>query len=338
MRASLPWRIAALAAALVLGAAGLGYAQPGMTVAGLAAQSLGLPFGIIGRDLAWQDVPLSLDIARLAAPLALIWLIAGLLRHTVGNSFALARMRARGEHLIVAGDDALAQTIVLGELAQRKPVVVLGNRTDAAWIGPALRRGAAICPDLAKCGLESARALAITGPDGAANLAQARQIVAGLHLVRHAGNPLEIIASVSDDNGLDPAAANGLHNAQGRIRPAFLPDMVARRLFLDHSLDAFRWSGGHEATVFIIGLTDVTRLYIARLLTGGHWRDGRKARLVVIDTEPLAAQAIIAERHGTVDALSPITFARWDGTEERIAPLVAELHKTHGRPVAYVID
>lgn len=322
----------------MLGAAGLGAAQPGVATAGLAAQSLGLSIGILPDDLAWQEVPLALDIARLAAPLALIWLIAGLVRHILGNQFALARMRARGEHLIVAGDGALAQTIVMGELAQRKPVVILGNRSDAPWIGQALRKGAVICPDVSKCGLESARALAITGPEGAANLAQAGEIVAGLHLVRPAGNPLEIIASVSVDDGLTADAGDGLITAQGRVRPALLPAMVARRLFLDHSLDAFRWSGSRDATVFIIGLTDVTRLYIARLLTGGHWREGRKAKLVVIDTDPLAARAAIVERHGTIDALSPIVFARWDGTEAHLAPLVSELHITHGRPVTYIID
>lgn len=338
MRASLPWRIAALAGAVVLGAAGLGTAQPGMTTASLTTQSLGLSIGMLRDDLAWRELPWALDIARLAAPLALIWLVAGLVRHTFGNPFALAWMRARGEHLIVAGDGALAQTIVMGELAQRKPVVILGNRSDAPWIGPALRSGAAICQDLAKCGLESARAMAITGPEGEANLDHARQIVAGLHRVRPAGNPLEIIVSVSDDDGLPPETGDSLISAQGRVRPAYLPDMVARRLFIDHSLDAFRWRGAHAVTVFIIGLTDVTRLYIARLLTGGHWRDGRKARLVVIDTDPLAAQAVIAKRHGTVDALSPITFARWDGTEAQIAALVSELQIEHGQPVAYVID
>lgn len=322
----------------MLGAAGLGEAQPGMTWVSVAAGSLGLSIGMLPDDLAWQEVPLALDIARLTAPLALIWLVAGLLRHALGNRYALARMRARGEHLIVAGDGALARMIVMGELARHKPVVILGNRIDAPWIGPALRDGAAICPDLAKCGLESARALAFTGPEGADNLALARQIVAGLHLARPAGNPLEIIVSTSGDDGLPPDAEDGTINAQARVRQAILSDMVARRLFLDHTLDAFRWSDVRDATVFVIGLTDVTRLYIARVLTGGHWRGGRKAKLVVIDTEPRAAQATIADRHGKIDALSPIAFVRWDGTEAQIAPLVTELHRSCGRPVAYIID
>lgn len=337
MRVRLSVRLAALGGAIALGAAGIASASP-FAAGRLLVQSLALPFGLLPGDLAAQDLPLSLEFARIAAPLALIWVVAGLLRHILGNGFVLARIRARGEHLVVAGHDVLAQSIVSTQLAQGRPVVILGQRNDAEWIGPAMRQGAAVCAEVSKCGLESARALVLTAPDDRANLLQAREIIAGLDLGRPAGNPLEVIASLSSEDALPPGAGDALLGAQGRLRPACLPNMVARHLFLDHSLDAFTWHAEQDSTVFIVGLTEITRAYIAYMLTGVHWRNGKKARLVVLDTDPSAARAAIGRRHGNIDALSPIAYVAWDGKATGFDSLIADLQESYGRPAAYVID
>lgn len=338
MRIGLPLRFAALVAALLGGVAGLGMVQPEANWGQLAWQSVGLAIGRLPAHLYWAELPLLLDLARLACPLALAWAVIGMVRAVFGNRVALARMRARGEHIVVSGTGPLARTLVFSELSRRQPVVVVGHKADATWIAAALRKGAAICADFADCGLETARALAIAGTDGRANIAQARAVVTGPGPVRSAANPLEIVAIADNEDPLDREAQNGLITASARVRTALLPDMVARQLFRDHSLDAFRWAGHPECTVVIIGFSHVTRPYIVRQLTAGHWRGGRRVRLVVIDTDPAVAQAKLKERHGAVDALSPIVFMRWDGTGLDLARRVAEIEREHGHPVAYVID
>lgn len=340
MRAGLPLRFAALIAALMTGAVGLGMAQPGAGWDNLAGQSMGLAVGQLPARLAWMELPVLLDIARLACPIALLWVCIGLVRAAFGNRIALARMRARGEHIVVTGEGGLGKTLVMSELARRKPVVVVGRRGDAIWIDQALRKGAAICADFDRSGLESARALAIVGPDGGANLSLSLAVLASLDAARPPGNPLEIVATVDEDAVVETGSARetDFSTPAGRVRPALLPAMVARQLFRDHHLDAFTWADQLEMTVIVIGFSAVTRLYLVRQLTAGHRRGGRRVRLVVIDRDPASARVELGKRHGAVDTLSPVIFMAWDGTAARLAQIVAGATTGSGYPVAYVID
>lgn len=350
-------RIAAVVAAFLLGTYGFAEAHSmhgagSGPLAGNALKAVRLIVGGFPQDLDGKDLPLSLNIARWALPLLTFWSTIALAWMQVRNAVRMRFIRARGDHLVLAGDGSLAARTALATLEAGRRVLLWPPDARLDWVRDAQEEGAAEVEakgddlNVNELGLDKARGVVLLAPEDTANVALASTVMDQAARVRPAGDPLDVIARV-DDLDLRRSVEERFARADrstARIRFASIPDIAARQLFVQWPLDSFQRVGdgqpGESARrVFILGFSPAIERYMLRLLAGGHFRDGGKPRFIVVDRDGKAQEQGFRTRNPGADTLSPVLFE--DGKIDQsasAAALIDSLTQRHGEPVAVLVD
>ncbi|KQN05373.1 hypothetical protein ASE85_20125 [Sphingobium sp. Leaf26] len=345
-------RFGAMAVAFLLGSWGFAqaYADAHLptTLMQDALRALRLIVGSFPQLLEGRDLPLSLNIARWALPLLTFWSTAALAWEQLRNPLRLALIRARGGHLVIAGDESggLAGQAARGALADGQRVLLWPQDRRWLWIGDALEAGAAeVQQDVAEdsaaaLALDKARAALLLSREARGNIALASALLAQAAAVRPAGDPIDIILRVDD---LDLRRSVEQRFEQGdrrtaRVRLAALPDIAARHLALARPIDAFTRAGQAGRGVLVIGFTPLIERYVLRTLAGGHYRDGGKPGFAIHVQDAGQAEAAFHARNPGADSLSPLRFVEARPDPAGMAGLIDAHVALAGEPVAILID
>lgn len=229
LRRAAPLLAFAIAVALALVALGQAHAALGApaSLRQLVAAVPGLALGRLPPALDRGAPPPLLELAQTALPMAAAWLLAALLWLPLRNPARLWRARVRGDHLVIAGDGAMARLVAAAEIARGRSVL-LWTREPRAGEVRRLAHAAAVVPrhDDVPAALSLARARAVLvleeKSEDAAALAEALRDTAAP--VRDRGDPLDIIARV-DDFSSRRALEPRLENPGERAHP---PRLAAR--------------------------------------------------------------------------------------------------------------
>lgn len=343
-------RVGATLAAFLLGVYGfsVAYRQLGMdtTLWNNAFRSVRLIVGNFPDALEGRDLPLALHVARWALPLLTFWTTIALAWVQIRNPARLYFMRARGDHLIVAGDERLAARLVANALEDGNRVLIWSIDRHAAWVKDAVEQGAAeitLSDDLATTGLalDKARTVLLLGPDDSANIALAAAVLEGAATQRPAGDPLPVITRVDDldlRRGVEARFARNDHRT-ARIRFASIPDIAARQLFIDRPLDSFRAVTSADRLVLAFGFSPMVERFMLRQLAGGHFRDGGKPRFIVAAAGGAAAEQRFRARNPGADTLSPVQFREAAIDQPALAgTFVDDLVRERGEIAAVIVD
>jgi hypothetical protein len=313
-----------------------------------AFRALQLVVGQFPADLQDAPLPLSLQVARWALPLLTFWTTIALGWQQVRNPVRLRWIARRGEHLVIAGEEALAGRAAMAERMTERPTMLWVDDEQAPWIERLADRGVPHVPitgvdcGVDRLGLDRARAVLLLADDPTRNMALAAAVIENARATRTAGDPLPVIARIDDldlRRSVEERHARDGDRRTARLRVISLPDVAARSLFLDHPLDRFRYLGDDGRLVLMLGFTPTIERYALRLLAGSHHRDGRRPRVVVLDPDAAAKQAIFAARRPGADALSPLLFERATIDQPALLPRrLDDVAARHGHPVAIVID
>ncbi|WP_416463003.1 RyR domain-containing protein [Sphingomonas sp. VDB2] len=345
-------RFGAMALAFLLGTWGFAQAfaeaRIASTVMQDAMRAMRLIVGSFPQVLEGRDLPLSLDIARWALPLLTFWSTAALAWEQVRNPLRLALIRARGEHLVIAGDESggLAAQAARGALADGRRVLLWPQDRRTTWIGDALEAGAAeveqgVAQESATgLALDKARAVLLLSREARGNIALASAVLAQAAAVRPAGDPVDIILRV-DDLDLRRSVEQRFEHGDrrtARVRLAALPDIAARHLALARPIDGFTREGQAGRGVLVVGFTPLIERYVLRTLAGGHYRDGGKPVFAIHIAEAAQSEAAFRARNPGADGLSPLRFVEARPDPAGIGMLIDAHVAASGEPVAILID
>ena len=345
-------RFGAMGVAFLLGTWGFAQAYGDAAIPSTLAQdgfrSLRLIVGNFPQALEGRDLPVALHIARWALPLLTFWSTVALAWEQVRNPFRLYLIRARGDHLVIAGDDngGLAAQAAQGALADGRRVLLWPRDRRTTWIGDAIEAGAAEVErgegdDSAdQLALDKARAVLLLGQEARANIALASAVLGQAARVRAPGDPLDIILRVDDPDlrrSVEQRFAQGDHKT-ARVRLAALPDIAARQLALARPIDGFTRAGHSGRGVLVIGFSPLIERYVLRTLAGGHFRDGGKPAFFLYTDDAARQEAAFRARHPGADSLSPVRFIDARPDPAGIAALIDDHVAAYGEPVAILID
>jgi hypothetical protein len=311
-------------------------------------KSLQLIVGRFPEELSGQDLPWSLQIARFALPLTAAFATLTVAWTQVRNTLRSKLILARGEQLVVAGDDSLAARVARKERRAKRSVLLWTGDKRADWVEEAAEYGA---PHVAikgetrgadRLGLAKARGLLLAGPDDAANVALASAALEVALRSRSAGDPLTIIARVDDpdlrgplERRFDGAGERGV----ARVRFASLPDIAARQLFLNAPLDRFQVGDRPERRLYVLGFNAVAERYVVRLLAGAHYRGGAKPDIVVLDPEADRKRAVFQARRPGAAELAPVTFIQAAADQPSlVGAAIDAAAAAQGAPTSLLID
>lgn len=321
--------------------------HPG-TLANNLFHALHLVTGEFPDELDDRRLPWTLSLARWAVPLLTVWTAAGVLWLKLRNPLRLRWVRRRGEHLVLAGGPPLAPALVESEARARRPTLLWVDDPAAGWIGEAGNAGAPHVPatgthgGVDTLGLARARAALLIHDDDGRNIGLAAAVLEQAAKERPPGDPLAVLARV-DDLDLRASIADrfraGADHAIARLRLLSLPDLIARRLFVDAPLDAFVRVEEGARLVLALGFSPLVESYALRLLAGGHHRDGTRPRLVALTPDAEACERVFRARRPGADTLSPVLFEQ--AAIDRPALLRGVLDtaiERYGAPVAILID
>ena len=347
-------RFGAMAVAFLLGVAGFSQAFADahipMTLAQSALRAIRLIVGNFPEALEGRALPLTLQIARWALPLLTVWSTVALAWEQLRNPLRLALIRARGQHVVIAGDygheGGFAARAAMGELAYGRRVLLWPQDRRATWVTDALEEGAAEVEqreaganddDLA---LDKARAVLLLSRDARTNIALASAVSAQAATTRPAGDPLDVLLRV-DDLDLRRSVEQRFNEGDrktARVRLVSLPDIAARQLSLAHPIDAFGREDLRTRNILVLGFAPVIERFILRSLASGHYRDGGKPAFFVQAPGAAEIEAGFRSRHLAADAMAPISFME-ARCEPALAPgLIDAFVDRHGEPVAILID
>jgi hypothetical protein len=293
-------------AALILGYLGLARFRPTAAEFGHHPWDLfyyDIQLFVLGADPLQQagPYPLSLELARFAAPAVTAYTLAEAFRLLFAAE--LRRLRARNSrgHIVVCGDAPLADALARQLRAAGRPTVQVRVRPlDPAADGPArqlLVIGDARDPGMLRAaGLRRATALYACDSDSAANIAVG--LAAGRARVQST-HPLPVYAHIHDPELCLTLQARylGLPQPAG-VRLDFfnVDDLAARKLFREEPLAA---SDGRPAQLLVIGATTFGRAVV--LEAARHWRrrfdPGRAAPLPLSLIGEGAAEALTQLTH-----------------------------------------
>ncbi|MEJ7927064.1 RyR domain-containing protein [Sphingobium sp. AN641] len=344
-------RFGAMAVALLLGMWGfaIAYAPIGgaeRTLADNGFSAMRLIVGHFPAELEGRDMPPALQIARWALPLLTFWTTVVLAWEQLRNPMRLYFMRARGDHLVIAGDPGgqggLAARTAMAELNNGRHVLLWPQDRRALWVNDAVEQGAAEVEcsgdqrGLDLLALDKARAVLLLGQDAPANIALATSVGAKAAGVRPAGDPLDIILRIDDLDLRRSVESRFEHGDRktARVRLASVPDIVARQLSLDRPLDMFKREGVSGRTILVIGFTPPIERFILRTLAGGHYRDGGKPAFIVHDADAAGIEQGFRARHPAADRLAPVRFVA-GRTDPAFIPALVDAAPC---PVAILID
>ena len=313
-----------------------------------AMRAMRLIVGSFPQTLEGRDLPLALNIARWALPLLTFWSTAALAWEQLRNPLRLALIRARGEHLVIAGDESggLAAQAARGALAEGQRVLLWPQDRRTTWIGDALEAGAAEVEQgvaqesAAELALDKTRAVLLLSREARGNITLASAVLAQVSRVRPAGDPVDIILRV-DDLDLRRSVEQRFEHGDrrtARVRLASLPDIAARRLALAQPIDGFTREGQAGRGILTIGFTPLIERYVLRTLAGGHYRDGGKPGFAIHMSASAQGDAAFRARNPGADALSPLRFVEVRLDPARIAPLIDAHVAASGEPAAILID
>jgi hypothetical protein len=202
-------KAAAMLAAFLLGVHGFMVAYSGRGgghgLGDYAYKSLQLLVGQFPAELVEGPLPLSLQIARWALPLIAVWTTLSLAWRQSRNAIQSSLIRARGDHVVVAGDAGLAAHLMKAERKARRPVLIWTAQPSDPWVQQAADKGAphvvakSLGDGAGKLGLSKARSVVAAGPDGAANGALVSAVVDAALAQRLDGDPLTVITPVHLD-------------------------------------------------------------------------------------------------------------------------------------------
>ncbi len=329
------------------------------TVAGIAAFIMladaqpAVPFGLALTQAArlsigtGEDGPTAIigPTAAMILPL-LVWaaIIGGLWR-LVRNPVRLWRIRHRGGHLVIAGDESLAP-IVAGEGRSGNPAIVVTQGGAAGWRRRIHRTGSPhLTHDrLGAIGiyLRKARVVLIAGPDDEQNIATARSIIATQG--RLIGRPIALPVIVRiDDTRRHDAAERALvseaNDGSAQVRLISLPALVARALLRGGLIDRVERIGSPDRLLVIIGLTPISEHYLVDLLVSAHFADGRAVRVLVVDHTAEAQRAGIVARWPYLDRIGTPTFIDGDIADpSAVAASIGRIVASVGVPAMVLID
>jgi hypothetical protein len=345
-------RFGAMAVAFALGTWGFAqaFAQVGMasTLMQDALRALRLIVGQFPQALENRDLPLALDIARWALPLLTFWSTVALAWEQLRNPLRLALIRARGDHLVIAGDadGGLAAKAAAGALADGRRVLLWVQDRRTPWVVDALEAGAAeVQQDSAEdsattLAIDKARAVLLLSGEARGNIALASAVLAQAGAGRPAGDPLDIILRVDDLDLRRSIEARFEHGDRrtARVRLASLPDIAARHLALSRPIDGFTRAGATGRGVLVIGYTPLIERFVLRTLAGGHFRDGGKPAFTLHLPQAAQAEETFRARNPGADMLSPVCFVEARSDPARIPALIDAHVAGQGAPVAILID
>jgi hypothetical protein len=350
-------RFGAMAVAFALGTWGFAqaFAQAGMasTLMQDALRALRLIVGQFPQALENRNLPLALDIARWALPLLTFWSTVALAWEQLRNPLRLALIRARGDHLVIAGDadGGLAAKAAAGALADGRRVLLWVQDRRTPWVADALEAGAAevqqdgVEESAATLAIDKARAVLLLSSEARGNIALASAVLARAGSARPAGDPLDVILRVDDLDLRRSIESRFEHGDRrtARVRLASLPDIAARHLALARPIDGFARAetpetGAQGRGVLVIGYTPLIERFLLRTLAGGHYRDGGKPAFTIHLPQAAHAEETFRARNPGADTLAPVRFmdARIDPAH---IPTLIESHvASSGEPVAILID
>lgn len=345
-------RFAAVGAAFLLGVYGFtrAYADAGIaaTLAQNAFRAVRLIVGNFPQDLENRSLPLPLHVARWALPLLTFWSTVALAWVQLRTPLRLMLMRARGDHLVIAGDEdgGLAAGAAMAELSAGRRLLLWVRDRRALWVQDAIERGAAEVerdadePRADRLALDKARAVLLLGRDARANIALGAAAADQAAAVRPAGDPVDIIVRV-DDLDLRHSVEGRFDQADrktARTRLVSLPDIAARQLSLDHPLDGFARQGIAGRTIIALGFTPTIERFILRTLAGSHYRDGGKPAFLIHAPDAAEVEAGFRARHPAADRLAPLSFVT-GRIDPGFVPALLKAARTEGRdPVAILVD
>ena len=341
-----PVRICAagLVLAVLAGLGGLLIAPGPHPVRDLFGDLVALVLGRLPARFDLAEPPLLIALAALALPVMAIALALALVRAGLGAALRRRLIRARGDHLVIAGDGPLAEAAAQHEVDRGGAVLLWHDDAHAGGVRRARAQSAARVPlgDAARSvtalGLGTARAMLVLGDDGQRNVALTTVVLDAVSRSRPGGDPLAVMVQIDDPvqrRDLEAAAAR-TGQALARLRFVAPDDLAARHLFCEWPLDRFRRLGQSGRLVIAFGLSPLIARYVLRVLAGNHFRDGVRPRFIVIAPDADALAAAFRARHPGADALSPVAFEHCDPSDP--AKAFARIAQREGDPVAVVID
>ncbi|GAA1753287.1 NAD-binding protein [Luedemannella helvata] len=280
------------AASFVLGFIGLHRHLPGESLLNLFYFDLQL--FVLGPDPLQDNtdgLPVSLQIARFAAPAVAIFAVIETGRVLIFAEYQRRRARRASAHAVVCGDSPVARTLVAQLRAANRTVVVVAERlvgtAESRQRGLMTVVGDAGDPDvLCAAGVPSAEVVYVALGDSAVNLSvavRASQLAEGREV------PLAVYAHISDPELCVSLQARrlGLPQPPG-VRLDFfnVDDLAARVLFERQPLPTF---GERPTRILIAG---GSRLAEALLVQAArHWRVSGGAAHPILAVDFVAPQA-----------------------------------------------
>ena len=262
------------------------------------------------------SVPLALQLARFVAPAIPLWAIIEVFLGVFRNDLRALRLRLLRGHIIVCGDTREAGALLENACADGANVVSLSTtgkaggslteQCDNAWhvVGDPESLSA-----LQEAGVAFSNEVYILGDKDDANIRTALRIdELRATMARHPMLASRIVLQVQDLALLEMVTHNRVLGRQGGTRAWHVTNLhqtAARQLFLNNPLD-YEPIGAEDPRrvhLILVGFDAVGRHVAIQAAKVGHFANGKKLRITVLDLDAARKTAEFLAEH---DAISQV--------------------------------
>ncbi len=304
---------------------------------------------VLGRfpdDLADAQLPAALVLARYLSPALAWWATIQAVWQWIRNPLRLAGVSVRGNHLVILGDEGLARRIAAGERKRGGRVIIWPENPKSGWVQSALDLGAphvsgSVERKLKALKLSKARMVVVAAKDEAWNLEQCSTVLHELDKFSPKKMSLPVILRIDDPDLAGPVERRlkRIAGTHVELRLISLPDVEARRLFLDRPLDRLIRSSSGRHSIFIFGASAMAERYLLRVLSGVHFRFGTVPAIVIFDPRSEQARDTMFARTPALARLEQLMFVKGDIERPALIPAILESAvASFGLPSSIIVD
>ncbi len=301
----------------------------------LSIQLFVLQSGSVKVPVGWE-----LEVARLLAPAIAAYAAARTLAVILHEQFQSLRLRLLDRHVVICGLGAKGTQLALDCRQEGERVVVIEQNETSDGIARCRQTGALVLPGdathesvLVQAGAGRASLVMVTCGADAANI----QVALNLQRVVHRSSTglircyLHLVNSELQDLLRHHKL---LTTHRDRLEVNLFNDFenAARSLWMQHPLDWMPIAQA-DATVVrlvIIGFGQMGEAIALQAARTGHYANGRKIRLTIIDREAARRQRAFTARYPRLDQVCETEFLELDAAEpatlSQIAQRCAEPH------------
>ena len=282
--------------------------------------------------LGWE-----LEVARFLAPGVMAYTASQALLVLFREQLRLLRLRFTRGHVIVCGLGRLGLKVTAAFLHRGERVVVIEDEGMDEWIGMAEEMGATVLLGdattelmLRQARMEFARLIVVVcGSDGVnvetAMRAYTLKVEAG-----HVGPPLECHVHIVEEDLCALFREHRVFKDTGDRFRVLLFDIYessARLLFREYPLDRERIGpeDGRTVHLIVVGFGQMGESVLLQAARTGHFANGRRLRVTVIDQDPAVRQRRLMRRYSQLEKVCDVEFRAMEADSAEAFAAVREI-------------